>query len=370
MEAPVNKRIEPYYERISLKEFIQKSEDWFRYILSKWIIVLFFFIVGGVAGLGYALNKKAEFIAECTFVLEESGPGANLGQYAGIASMVGINLGGAAGGIFQGDNIIELYKSRRMIKNTLMSFASFNGKRDLLINRYISINNLREKWQTNPKLRNISFNIPESQFTLQHDSIISSIVKELNRSYIKVEKPDKKLSIISVRVSYKDEPFAKNFANQLVATVNDFYIETHTKKANENLAILQKQADSVRSVLNLSIGAAASSIDANPNANPAMQILRVPLQRKQVDIQANSAIYAEIVKNLEIARLSVRQETPLIQVIDKPIFPLVKVEVSKLICFVAGGFLGGVVCLLFLVINRIYCLARGENIASHRSAVL
>ncbi len=100
-------------------------------------------------------------------------------------------------------------------------------------------------------------------------------------------------------------------------------------------------SDSVRRALNLAITGVASSVDANPNTNPARQVLRVPSQSRQVDVQANQAILTELVKNLEISKVSLRKETPLIQVIDRPILPLEKEKLGKLRGLLTGGLLGG-----------------------------
>lgn len=342
-------------DEISLKEVILKLQEWYRYLLSKWKTILIAGIIGGLLGLTYAWLKKPVYTAECTFVLQEEGPGGGLGQYSGLASMVGIDIGGGGGnGIFTGDNIIELYKSRSMIQKTLLTPADFNGKKELLINRFIAFNKLRKDWEKKARLKNISFNIPETQFTLQHDSILGELVKDIRNNYLTVEKPDKKLSIISVKVNAKDELFAKAFTDKIVENVNDFYIQTKTKKSAANLAILQKQADSVRRVLNASIGGIASSVDANPNANMALQVLRVPSQKKQVDVQANSAMYAEIVKNLEIAKISLRKEMPLIQVVDRPVLPLEKDRLGKAKGLILGGIIAGFLIVMFLLVKRIY----------------
>lgn len=340
-------------DEISLKELILKLREWYRYLLSKWKVIVLAGVIGGLLGFLYAYFKKPVYTAECTFVLEEQGSGGGLGQYAGLASMVGIDLGGGgSNGIFQGDNIIELYKSRSMIQKTLLSKGTFNGKQELLINRYIDANELRRKWSTKPELAGLSFNIPQDQFKLKHDSIIGIIVNDINKKYLTVGKPDKKLSIISVKVKSKDELFAKEFTDKIVENVNIFYVQTKTKRSLENLQILQKQADSVRSVLNLSIGSAAAAIDANPNANPAMQILRAPSQRRQVDVQASSAVYGEVVKNLEIAKISLRKDIPLIQVVDSPILPLNSNKSNYLLLVIAGSCICLIISLISLIAGR------------------
>lgn len=349
METKASKRFDSEQnDEISFRDLMLKILEWFKFLRSKAKIILAAGVLGGVLGLAFAYFKRPRYIATCTFVLEEAGSEKGLGRYAGLAAMAGVNIGGLSSesGVFQGDNILELYKSRNMLQKTLLSYGEFDGKQELLINRYITINKLRDSWIKKRELKHLSFDIPQSRFTRYHDSIMTDIIKDINKFYLAVTKPDKKTSIIEVDVSSRDEQFSCNFVNQVVNTVNSFYVETKTKKANENLSLLQHQADSVRSVLNESIGGTAVAIDANPNANPALQILRVPSQRKQVDVQANSAIYAEVVKNLELAKMSAMQEAPLIQIIDGPVYPLKKEQVSK-IKGVFIGFFGAVFFAIF-----------------------
>jgi hypothetical protein len=338
---------------ISLKEIVLKLREWYQYLLCKWKTILIFGLIGGALGLVYTFIKKPVYTAETTFVLEDGEKGGGLGAYAGLASMVGIDLNMGGGGVFQGENILQLYKSRRMIQQTLLSKDTFDGKQELLINRYISFNKLREGWEDNPALKNLSFDIPHEQFSLQHDSIIGKLVEEFNKEYLQVVKPDKKLSIIKVEFKNKDELFAKSFTNNIVANVNDFYVRTKTKKSADNLSILQQQADSVKRVLNYSISSVATATDANPNSNPAFQTLRVPSQKKQVDVQASAAVYQEIVKNLELAKISFRREKPLIQVIDEPILPLKEVKLGKILGFILGSVIFSLIAVITLLYRKL-----------------
>jgi hypothetical protein len=222
----------------------------------------------------------------------------------------------------------------------------------LLINRFIDFNELQDKWIKKVDLSKLDFSIPKSQFSRSQDSVINELVIDINKKYLSVAKIDKKLSIIKVSFINKDEPFAKSFTDNIVQKVNQFYIETKTKKSSENLNVLQKQADSVKNVLNKSIGGVASAVDANPNMNPAFQTLRVPSQRRQVDVQASGAVYQEIVKNLEMAKITFRKDKPLIQIIDEPVFPLENDRVGKLIGLVLGGLIGGFLTVLFLLVKK------------------
>lgn len=327
--------------------------EWAKYLLTKWKIIVLCGFIAGIMGFLYASSKKPVYKARCTFVLEEADKGG-LGAVAGLASLAGIDvnsLGGGSNGIFQGDNIIELYKSRSMIEKTLLSTAKFKAKEQLLIDRYIEFYDLAAKWK-DITIEDLDFRT--SPFSIKQDSMITEIVDDINENHLVVGKLDKKLSIISVEVNSEDQLFAKAFTEIIVSNVNDFYTSTKTKKSVQNIEILQKQADSVKGVLNRSISGVAASIDANPNINPAMQMLKTPSQKRQVDVQASSAIYAEIVKNLEISKISLRKETPLIQVVDKPVLPLKRSKPSKLIYLVLSAAFAGMLCSLILIWKKMY----------------
>jgi hypothetical protein len=351
-------KIEP--DEISVKQLLKKFKSTIRYVKNKWLTLLWFSLIGILIGIVYSFIESPNYKAVSTFVLEESGHGGglNLGQYASIASLAGIELGGGSEkGLFEGDNILELYKSRLMIEKALLTPVIIDGRKQLLIDRYIKSKGTNN-WKEKDHVENLNFNIDPKKFSRLQDSVVREIIKYINKRILTVSKPDKKLSIISVEIKFKDEPFAQLFNQTLVQTVNNFYIQTQTRKTSQNVRILQHQADSVRNILNSSIGGVAASTDANPNPNPTLHSLMVPYQKKQIDVQANTAIYAEIVKNLEVSKISLRQETPLIQLIDEPILPLEFDKVGKivgvLIGLVSGFFLG----LVYLMSARFYIFAK------------
>jgi uncharacterized protein involved in exopolysaccharide biosynthesis len=338
----------------SLMELVTYVRSTIQYLRSKWLLLLIFAILGVLLGLAYSIIKKPLYTASSTFVLDDGNKTGGLSQYAGLASMAGIDLsgGGGNGGIFQGDNILELYKSRSMLEKTLLSESVFNGKKQLLIDRYVEFNNLKKTWQEKDNINNISFNGDPDNFSRTQDSIITALVTLFNKSLLIVSKPDKKVAIIRVDVTDKDELFAKNFNQKLVETVNEFYLQTKTKRSGQNIKVLQHQADSVRNVLNNSIYGVASALDASPNANPSLQILKAPSQRKQIDVQASTAIYSEMIKNLELSKMSLRQETPLIQIIDVPVLPLYVTKPNKITTIILGFFLGILLTTIVLITKK------------------
>jgi len=339
---------------VAVKEVVMKFKGLIKLMASKWTFILLCGCIMGGAGLCYSIFKKDVYTGTCTFVLEDKSQGGLISQYAGLASLAGIDLPGGSDGIFSGENIFALYRSRLMIEKTLLTEADFNGKKNLLIDRFIKFNKLRARWKNKDKIDSIAFTGDPQQFNRKQDSIVTDIVDIINKKYLDVKKSDKKLSIIEVDVKSIDELFSKEFTNKLVENVNQFYVATKTKKTFQNLQTLQRQADSVRIVLNNAISGVASAIDAAPNANPALLSLRVPSQKKQIDVQASTAIYSEIVKNLEISKISFRQEKPLIQVVDPPVLPLPVDHLGKIKAVVIGFILGLFMAIIIVLVKRTY----------------
>ena len=338
--------------QFTLKEVIQNLIDWVNFFRSKWKLLLFSLALGTGLGAVYSVLKDPVFHAESSFVLEEEGMGG-IGQMSGIASLLGVNLGGIGGtnGLFQGDNIMELYRSDRMLEESLLS--PFDNE-SLLVDRFIEFEELENKWASTIDLSGLTFSPSKENHGVKQDSVIKEIAKLIREKQLEVVKPDRKLSIIQVNISSKDEQFAKLFNETLVSNVNTFYLETKTKKTGDNLRILQIQADSVRAILDASLGTLASEQDRVPNANPLLNAATVNERRKQVDVQTSAAVFEEIVKNLEMAKINHRINTPLIQLIDSPKLPLKRSEVRLVKGMVYGAIIFGILALSFLYLRRVY----------------
>ena len=343
-------------DEISLKELIQKIQEWIAYLKTQWILIIGIAALGGIIGFVNASFQKPSYLATTTFVLEEDKGGGGLGGAMGLASSFGFDLGGGGGGLFTSSNIIELMKSRLVIEKTLLNPVQVAGKEISLADYYIQINELKEGWAKKPALANINFpvNADRTKFSLQQDSILQTISAGLTKTNLVIAQKDKKVSIISLTVKTESELFSKLFCEQLLKETSDFYIETKSKKSRLNVDILQHQADSIRAELNSAITGVATASDNVYNLNPALNVKRTPSTRRQVDVQANTAILTQLVAQLELSKVSLRKETPLVQLIDRPILPLENDKIGGLKSLVFGALLAGFLTISYLVFVKLY----------------
>ena len=107
--------------------------------------------------------------------------------------------------------------------------------------------------------------------------------------------------------------------------------------------------------MNGAIYSAALIADATPNLNLTKQIKRAaPMQRSQFSAETSKTILAELVKNLEMSKISLRKEKPLIQVVDEPVYPLEKESFGKLKGIVLGSLLAGFLTVIILSIRLFF----------------
>jgi uncharacterized protein involved in exopolysaccharide biosynthesis len=331
-------------DEISIKELIQKIQEWIAYFKTQWKLLIGIAALGGIIGFVYASFQKTTYLATTTFVLEED---KGSGGAMSLASSFGFDLGGGGGGLFTSSNIIELMKSRLVVEKTLLNPVQVAGKEISLADYYIQINKIKN-------LVSFPVNADRTKFSLEQDSILYSISSGLTNNNLTIAQKDKKASIISLTVKTESELFSKLFCEQLLKETSDFYIETKSKKSRLNVDLLQQQADSIRAELNGAITGVAAANDNVYNLNPAYNVKKTPSTRRQVDVQANTALLTQLVGQLEMSKVSLRKETPLVQLIDRPILPLEKSKPGKLKSTIIGGILTGFLTALYLIFSSLY----------------
>lgn len=328
----------------------QQILDMWKFLVSKWSLIIVLGVIAGLIGLGLSYIVKPKYTANLSFSLNEKSSGGGL---AGLALSFGFGglLGNSGGDAFTGDNLLEIIKSRYAVETTLLSPIDFEGEQMTMIDAYIKFNELPKKWQRakNEELKTIKFPINQDRttFSRTQDSVLYTVYdKIVNQNELKLLRKNKNINIIYVNFTSQNESFAKYFVEILMDKTYDFYKETRTAQTRNNLAMMQNRADSIRELYENALykGAAISQV----NVNTAIQLASVPRLKQEYDVQLYGTVYAEVLKNLETIRLDMDRETPIVQIIDRPIYPLKKTELGKLKGIVFGAFTGGVIVFIYL----------------------
>jgi len=339
---------------LTLKDLFLKIRHLIDYLVSKWVIILVVTFIGAGIGLVLSYLSKPKYVADLTFVLEDPKP-SGVASYSGIASQLGLDLGNSPSGVFTAENIMGFLKSRLMIEKALLLPIKVDNKTISLADFYIDINNLRAMWaKKRPAIKDLSFPYDKSRstFTRVQDSVLAEIFRQILKNDLTVDKADKKLSFIEVECKSPNEQFAQQFTEYLVQVATKFYVDTKTQRAKANVDKLQEKADSLELLLNRKTYKTAVAQDLN--MNPARRAAMVNIELDNRDKMVLQTMYGEVLKNLEISKMQMDQETPIIQSIDRPILPLGIEKLGKTKGIIIGGILGGFLIVMFLSIRKIF----------------
>lgn len=306
-------------------------------LIKKWWIFLLVGLAGGILGFIYASRQKPVYESYLSFALDEGGSEGGMSAALGLAAQFGLSMGGAKD-VFTGDNILEIMLSRRVVERTLLSVDTIDNKPVVLLDYF-----LQTQGGSKGKKPQIRFLPGEfaANFSYSKDSLLYKTYLYLKTNNITARRPNKKLNIYEVSVKSESEQFSKLFTDELIQVTNNFYTEISSKKSRETLAILEGRVPEMKGKLNATISNKAAIQDAN--LNPAFAAAQVPLLKEQVNTQVYSTAYAEMFKNLEMARFQYLKSIPLMQVIDAADYPMKETKVGKLksavIFAVLAGFL-------------------------------
>ena len=312
---------------LGFKEIMLLIKYWFLFFYKKKNILLFFFLAGSVIGYIQVKNEKPKYTATISYVLEEASNSSSNNTF-NLMSQIGISGSpNNGGGIFSSSILIELMKSRSVIQKILLRPILVEKKYITLAEYYIQTNNLREKWGKNLKYKNLKFEINSNPnfFTPQQIEVISSIYNDLvSKKHLLIGLKSKESVIPQISVTSENELFAKLFCENLLAGTSEFYIETKSKRAKKNLKKLEEQLDSVRHKYNNSLNSFATSSEILFNLNTANKIKSTTSLNRQIDVQSLAALLPSLIVNIENAKASLTNVTPLFQIIETPILPLPK----------------------------------------------
>ena len=328
---------------IKMASVLDEVKAFVQYLFSQIKLFLVLIVAGLILGLGYYFWQKPQYVGKASFILEEKSGGMG-GGISGLASQFGFDIGSLTGsaGLFAGDNILDILKSRTIIEKVLLTkidtTKGVNGK--TLADLYLEWSKLKQKWSDDKQLSTLNFtgSIAGKPNTRLQDSVLLVIYQKLIKKNVSVERLNKKGSIIEVTASSQSEIFSKLFTERLVFETIKMYVDLKTSVAAKNIIRLEKRSDSLMSLLNTKSYKSASLQILDANA--AYKSAAVPVEVTQRDKSVTYALYSEVMKNLEASRMAIAGQTPVINLLDNAKYPLEDLRKEMLLLLLIGAAAG------------------------------
>jgi hypothetical protein len=341
----------------SLKVIFQRVYGVYQIILKNIFGIFLFSLLGGGIGFLYAWKTPINFIATTSFIVEEKSGGNSLGSLASLAGQFGVEVGASSGGgLMSGDNILLFLKSNSLAREVLLYQFDISSQKSIA-DEYAEIYSLKQKWEKSG-LGKIRFPVfkPNSKYSRIQDSLVMKIVEDIQKNQFSVSRVDKKAGFIEVKTTMRSELLAKSYCELVVKKAVERYVSIKIQNQKNTVEKLQSRVDSVAGLLNkktissAELVTSASTLDINPLYKSNSLVATENTIRDKTML---STIFAAATQNLELAKFSLSQETPVIQIVDAPLLPLKMQKKSKLIGGIAFSMVFGILYIFLILLKRI-----------------
>lgn len=328
-----------------------------------WELIRFSWLILGIAALlgWYLYSGKAKqpklYIANYTFMLNEtSGTDQNFIQQVLGSGLLGFASGGGANDLNSGQGaqvavLQELLKSRKIIELALFQKAAMPDKNnvvkeDYLINHYITIFGLREQWKKDElAIAEVHFtNDSTSAFSENENTVLLSVYYRIIKQHLSEELL--KGGILSLTCKTTNEDYSYHFLRSLYTALDQYYTEKSVEKQRMIYLAAVARRDSLRGAMERAEKGYISYLDRSTASARGQHSAAIEIQFMARMLTGEMEAYFMAIRNAEAAKIALEKQTPLLQSIDKPIFPLgidrPNASLYLIIGILAGGFLGTV----------------------------
>jgi LPS O-antigen subunit length determinant protein (WzzB/FepE family) len=223
---------------------IDLGELWRAVWAGKFTIIAISFIFA-VASIFFALSKANTYKASAILAPASSegsagGLGALAGQFGGLASIAGINLGGGGGGdktalaleILKSRSFIENYISKHELLVPLMAGENWDMVTDTLIINNGLYDQINHKWMREVKP-------PKKAEPSSWEAF-----EKFSRLLVISE--DKTTSMVTIEIEFFSPTMAQEWLTWLISDINDFIRDEDQKEAQDSINYLTNQLENIQ----------------------------------------------------------------------------------------------------------------------------
>jgi len=314
--------------------------------------VLLSILICGILGFFIAIFTAKEFVATTIMVPSGSDAGSKLGGLGGLAAMAGINLSSATSSELSPTvypQIVSSLPYQLELMKTPLNFKEFS--QPVTFFEYYS-----EKQKPNFFLK-YTLGLPRVIIkAIKSEEPEKEIIDDKKSPYELTSKQREVRLILSELVSLDVNPkegilkltakmpearAAAELGQRAQELLQQYIIEFKIKKANANLDFVQQRYDETARKYEAAQQRLASFSDRNKNVSLAT----AKTEETRLNSQYNLiySIYSELAKQLEQAKIQVKQDTPVFTIIEPISVPTKKSKPNRPMILFIWLFLGGII---------------------------
>ena len=308
-------------------------------LLKNWWIILISTILIAAGVFVYANKLPNQYITRTVAVAGGSGSG---NQMAGLAAMMGVSMGAGGGGEVNLINFVDL-----IVENT--PFLESIVEQEWVVRRLQTKEEIKERapfiYDTLTLAEFWEFAEPDTtipDWELRRKMAQVGMLRSPKLRFISVER-DRQKGTIEIKTRFENPSLSFAVHQFLIRYLQDFIEEDKLNRGKERRRFIEERVAETRDNLNRAESRLAGFRERNLMAQSPSVILEGERLMREVALQAS--VYAELARQLEIARIDEKREATSFEIIKQADFPLGPSEPNRKMLYligIAGGFFFGV----------------------------
>jgi len=314
-----------------------------------------YILIAGLFGVIIALVSPKQYTATTTIVPQTSSSANKLGGLSSLAAMAGFNLDNATSGEILSPTVYPEIVSSVPFQMDLMtipfSFAEVNHPVSLyeyyseiskpnvlsLIGKYtiglpgviISAIKGDSELKTNPE------NKGPIALTKKQEKVRKMIADQVTLNL------DAKQGFITLQAAFPEALLSAQVADQARELLQKYITRFKIEKASDKLLFIEQRYEEKKKEFEKAQTRLAYFSDQNKNVTSA--VARTEEVRLQGDYTIAMNVYNELAKQLEQAKIQVKEETPVFSILEPAMVPREKSKPKKGMILAIWLFLGGII---------------------------
>jgi hypothetical protein len=329
---------------------ITKEYGW-EIIKYSWLISIISFFVGFYM---YYTKKNLPIIytASLSFSVNEGGVPVNSANKEELENIFNMSFGSSNKTV-----LMELLKTRRVLELVFFEKVKLKGKdgkikEDYFIHHYLDLFGHRDNWKkNNPKLAKVYFrNDSTENFTVEENILLVTAFNSIVKKNLSDETSP--AGIRTLKFNSTNEEFSYTFLRKYYDILNNYYTEKSTEKQRGVFDAAKARRDSLEQEMNRAERDYISYLNTHNLSAQGQHAEKIEIQYLARKLSGEMEGYFMAIKNVEIAKSALDLQRPLLQAIDKPIYPLERTNPPSAIMALILGIIIGFVLGVVLVIGQ------------------
>ncbi len=322
----------------------------FQILWKEKLIILLVTALFTAGGIYYAFTAREEFISEGKILPEVSGKGGGMGSLSGLADLAGVSMGDmSSSDAIRPDLYPEVLKSTPFFLELLKMKVNNKEGKSIPFEDYY-------KATFKDELEGIKENDYKIKSEGEPYVVLTKkqafIIKDLRKRIIATS--DKKTAIMSFSVKFPDPVVAANVATLSMAYLTDYVTTYRTQKVKKDLNFLENRLAEAKGKYYSTQERKAQYSDQYQLPNIRLKAADIQRERIESQYSISQAMYNELVRQYEQAKIKVQQETPVFKVLEPASVPVKRSEPQRVVIVLLALMSG-------LILSIIGALFRKKN---------